>query len=89
MWNVYIVECADKTLYTGSTTEINRRLKEHNSGKGAKYTRGRYPVTLKLVIPARDRSSAQKIEAALKKMTAEDKRVVIQAGGLCKVWNMK
>jgi putative endonuclease len=47
MWYIYILECSDNTLYTGITTDINRRLLEHNSGKGAKYTRNRKPVTLR------------------------------------------
>jgi putative endonuclease len=46
MWFVYIVQCSDNTLYTGISNNLERRLKQHNSGKGAKYTRGRTPVTL-------------------------------------------
>ena len=45
-WSVYILECADGTLYTGISTDLCQRVQKHNEGKGAKYTRGRTPVTL-------------------------------------------
>ena len=60
MWYIYIVECSDNTFYTGITTDINRRLLEHNSGKGAKYTRARLPVVLKAFFTAKNRSEASK-----------------------------
>lgn len=67
MWYVYIVECSDGTLYTGITTDVTRRINQHNSGKGAKYTAARRPVTLREHITVPDRSSAAKIEAYIKK----------------------
>jgi putative endonuclease len=58
-WYVYIVECEkDGTLYTGITTDVNRRISEHNSGKGAKYTRNRNPVVLRTLFTANNRREA-------------------------------
>ncbi len=71
-WFVYIVQCADGTLYTGVTTDVVRRVFEHNSGvkgKGAKYTAARQPVTLVYQEPCVDRSTAQVREAALRRMS--------------------
>ncbi|MDR0306394.1 MAG: GIY-YIG nuclease family protein [Chitinispirillales bacterium] len=66
---VYIVRCADDTLYTGWTTDLNERIKTHNNGKGAKYTRGRLPVGLVHFEMFEDRSSALKREIQIKKLT--------------------
>jgi putative endonuclease len=74
MWYIYIVECEkDKSLYTGITNDIDRRLLEHNSGKGAKYTRGRYPVTLKALFKAENRSEASKEEYRIKQLSKKEK----------------
>ena len=73
MWYVYILECSDKTLYTGITTDVNRRLLQHNSGKGAKYTRMRLPVRLRVVFEAKNRSEASKEEYRIKKLSREEK----------------
>ena len=73
MWYIYILECSDHTLYTGITTDINRRLLEHNSGKGAKYTRNRKPVTLRALFEAKNRSEASKEEYRIKRLTREEK----------------
>ena len=68
MYYVYIVECADKTLYTGIATELERRVEEHNnSDKGAKYTRVRRPVKLVYSEEYPDRSTASKREYEIKK----------------------
>lgn len=65
---VYILQCADDTLYTGIATDINRRLNEHNtSDKGAKYTRSRRPVTLVYSEGFPDRSSASRREYEIKR----------------------
>jgi putative endonuclease len=65
---VYILQCADDTLYTGIATDINRRLNEHNSSeKGAKYTRSRRPVSLVYSEAFPDRSSASRREYEIKK----------------------
>ena len=67
---VYIVECSDKTLYTGSTGNIEKRIQEHNSSKaGAKYTRGRRPVKLVYVELCATPSIALKREAEIKKLS--------------------
>ncbi len=65
---VYIVECADGTLYTGWTTDVERRLKAHNAGRGAKYTRQRRPVRLIYSEAVTDRRAALKREAAIKRL---------------------
>ncbi|QPW58728.1 GIY-YIG nuclease family protein [Clostridium botulinum] len=63
---VYILECSDGTLYTGWTTDIGRRVKEHNNGKGAKYTKARRPVTLKYYEEFKTKNEAMKRECAIK-----------------------
>jgi putative endonuclease len=73
MWSVYIVECADHSYYCGITTNITRRLKQHNSGKGAKYTRGRGPIALKAITHVDTKSKALKLEAKIKKQKKKDK----------------
>lgn len=67
-WWVYILRCADGTLYTGSTNDLDRRLAAHNAGRGAKYTRARRPVALVYREEAADRRAALQREAALKKL---------------------
>ncbi len=68
-YTVYILECADGTYYTGITTDISRRIEEHNhSPKGAKYTRARRPVNLRYHEEHPDKSQALKRERAIKKM---------------------
>lgn len=80
-WHVYIVRCQDKTLYTGVTTDVTRRIDEHNgSAKGARYTRARRPVELVWSEAQLDRSGALKREAAIKKMSRVQKERLIQAG---------
>jgi putative endonuclease len=76
-WYVYILQCADNTLYTGVATDVSARLATHNAGKGAKYTRGRLPVALLYQESAESRSAALKREHAIKKMRAGDKRYLI------------
>ena len=75
IWYVYIVECYDKTLYTGITTELERRVEEHNNSdvKGARYTRTRRPVKLVYQEAAQSRKEAIKREAAIKKMDRNSK----------------
>ncbi len=78
-WYVYMVRCSDDSLYTGVTTDVKRRVEEHNSEKkAAKYTRARQPVELVFKIKAKDRSKAQMKEAQLKKMSREDKLIMLQ-----------
>ena len=74
MYYVYILECADTTLYTGITTDLERRLDEHNnSTKGAKYTRARRPVKLVYSEELTNRSEASKREYYIKKLRRKDK----------------
>ena len=75
---VYILRCSDDTLYTGITTELQRRVDEHNhSDKGAKYTKIRRPVTLVYSEVYEDRSSASKREYAIKKLSRNQKMELI------------
>ncbi len=67
------MECFDGTLYTGITTDINRRLNQHNSGKGAKYTSIRRPVKLMSISEVGDRSDASKEEYRIKQLTRKEK----------------
>lgn len=72
-WVLYILECKDGTLYTGITDDLERRLAAHNSGKGAKYTRGRGPLKLRYLEDCPDRSAALKREFAVKQLTKAEK----------------
>lgn len=82
MWHVYIVRCADNTLYTGVTTDPDARIKKHNLGAGAKYTRNRTPVELVFLEGASDRGAAQRREHQLKKLNARQKLELIAGTGL-------
>ena len=81
-WFVYIVQCADKSLYTGIATDVDRRVAEHNAGQGARYTRGRGPVSLVYREEVKDRPGALKREYAIKKMPADQKRELIDSCAL-------
>ena len=74
---VYILRCGDGTLYTGSTNDLPRRLRAHQAGRGAKYTRSRLPVELVYQEPAADRSAALRREAAIKALTRGEKLALI------------
>ena len=77
-WYVYIVRCADDTLYTGITTDLVRRIGEHNgTGNGARYTRGRRPVELVYSETVPDRSEATRREYLIKQMNPDQKRALI------------
>jgi putative endonuclease len=73
MWYVYIVECFDGSLYTGITTDVNKRIGTHNQGKGAKYTRGRRPVVLLISFSVESKGVALKEEYRIKQLTRKDK----------------
>ncbi len=76
---VYILECSDKTLYTGIATDVQRRLDEHNSSdKGAKYTKIRRPLRLLYSEESENRSSASKREYEIKKLSREKKLELIK-----------
>lgn len=70
---MYVLECADKTLYTGYTTDVQRRLSTHNAGKGAKYTRARLPVKLLYQESFPSKQEAQSAEAYFKQKTRQQK----------------
>jgi putative endonuclease len=76
-WVVYILECGDRTLYTGCTNDLELRLKRHQSGRGARYTRARLPVRLVYFRRCPDRSSALKGEWAIKRLSRPDKKKLI------------
>ncbi|MGD0319904.1 MAG: GIY-YIG nuclease family protein [Nitrososphaerales archaeon] len=70
---VYVLQCSDGTLYTGYTTDVDRRLRQHNAGKGAKYTRSRAPVRLAFKERFRRRSDALRREFQIKRMSRSSK----------------
>lgn len=79
-WLVYVLECADGTLYTGICTDMERRLKEHNeSNKGARYTRSRRPVSVLHTEPHVSRSAASQREAEIKKLPRVKKLQLINS----------
>ena len=69
-WHVYMLRCADHSLYTGVATDLEARVATHNAGKGAKYTRGRLPVKLVYQEAVADRGAALKREHAIKRLSA-------------------
>lgn len=79
-WFVYMLQCADGTLYTGATNNLERRLAAHNAGRGAAYTRGRRPAALVYSEPHRSRSLALRREASLKRLTRAKKLALAEAG---------
>ena len=76
-WIVYMVRCADNTLYTGISTDLPGRIQRHNAGKGARYTRSRRPVHLVYQETADSRSTAQQREHAIRTLSASQKRNLI------------
>lgn len=77
MYFIYIVKCSDETYYTGYTTNIERRLKAHNEGKGAKYTRCRLPVELVYSETYEAKGDALRREYAIKQLTRKQKEKLI------------
>ena len=78
-WFLYIIETANGQLYTGITTDVSRRLAEHESGKGAKYLRGKTPLTLRVTVPCNDRSQATQLELKIKKLPRTQKLKFIKS----------
>jgi putative endonuclease len=76
--HVYLVECSDGTYYTGYTTDVERRVAEHNDGTGAKYTRGRCPVTLVHVESFDTQSEAMQREYAIKQLRRGEKEALVR-----------
>lgn len=80
-WVVYILRCADNTLYTGITNDIGERIASHEKGAGAKYTRGRGPFSLVHTEECIDRAAATKRESEIKRMKRKEKEQLFQASG--------
>lgn len=79
VWYLYILRCGDESLYTGITTDVEKRLEAHRSGRGAKYTRGRGPLTLVYREECGTHSDALKRERAVKALPREAKLELIQS----------
>ena len=79
---VYILRCGDDSLYTGYTNNIKERVITHNSGKGAKYTRSRLPVSLVYFKRVDSKSIGLRLEARIKKLTKKEKEALVKAFGL-------
>jgi len=77
-WKLYILRCGDGSLYTGITTDVEKRLEAHRSGKGAKYTRGRGPLELVYREDCADHSAALKREWEIKQLSREEKEKLIE-----------
>ena len=78
---VYMLRCADGSLYTGWSTNVQRRLADHRRGRASRYTASRLPVQLALVVPVADRSAALREEARIKRLDRASKLALIAAGG--------
>ena len=76
-WIVYILECSDNSLYTGITNEMERRLEEHRTGRGAKYTKHRKPLRVRYTEYHGTKSAALKREAAIKSLDRSEKLALI------------
>ena len=72
-WYVYLLRCADSTLYCGVTTDVKRRLAQHNAGTAAKYTRARLPVALEAQVTVASRGEALRLEILVKKQPKKNK----------------
>jgi putative endonuclease len=80
-WRVYLLRCSDNSLYCGATTDVERRLNEHNQGQGARYTRSRLPVSLVWSSGELTKSDAFKEEYRIKRLSKAMKEGIINAGG--------
>lgn len=78
-WILYILECKDGSLYTGITDDLQRRLAAHRAGKGAKYTRGRSPLTLRYTERCADRSAALRREIEIKRLDRSEKLKLLES----------
>ena len=73
-WYLYLLECADGSLYTGITTDVGRRFAQHQAGTGARYTRSRKPIAIAAQLRCADRAEASRLEALVKRLHATRKR---------------
>lgn len=76
-WSVYLVRCGDGALYTGIATDVERRLAEHSAGRGAKYLRGRGPLSLAFERGVADRGTALRMEYAVKQLSRQRKEALV------------
>jgi putative endonuclease len=76
---VYLLRCRDGSLYTGWTSDLDRRLARHQAGKGSRYTASRLPVELALALPMADRTAARREEARIKRLPRADKLALVAA----------
>jgi len=79
-WFVYVLRCADGTFYTGTTTDLDRRCRQHNAGTASRYTRSRRPTRLVYQDAQPDRGTALKREAAIKALSRKQKEALIRQG---------
>ena len=81
-WWIYLVQCSDSSFYSGITTNLERRVRQHNGtlAGGARYTRARQPVVLVWSAPASNRSEAGQLEARLKRLTRDQKCHLVEQG---------
>lgn len=80
LWQVYILKCCDGTLYTGIAKDVVARVKKHNSGQGAKYTRGRLPVELLYTESVGSHGDALRREMEIKRMSVANKNKLVYSG---------
>lgn len=80
-WHLYMIRCRDNSLYTGIATDVARRLSEHQSGKGAKYLRGRSPMELVFEHRIGERREALRIERRVKKLPKHKKEALVRTNG--------
>ncbi|TKB51954.1 GIY-YIG nuclease family protein [Ferrimonas aestuarii] len=78
VWSLYLVRTASNHLYTGITTEVERRFSQHQNGTGAKALRGKGPLSLAFCIEVGDRSAASKLEYAIKQLSKKDKEQIVK-----------
>jgi putative endonuclease len=81
VWVLYVLTCGDRTLYTGITTDLARRVQQHNNGSASRYTRSRLPVKLVHQERCRGRAHAQKKEYAMKQLSRKEKKEYIRDNG--------
>lgn len=79
-WVCYLLRCADDTFYCGITNDMEKRLAAHNAGEGAKYTRGRIPVSVVYCESCADKSAALKREIQIKRLSRGAKQALLQGG---------
>jgi putative endonuclease len=82
---VYMLRCADGSLYTGWSTDVQRRLARHREGKASRYTASRRPVELAIALPMADRTAARREEARIKRLDRAAKLALIAASGVAKL----